>query len=355
MDLFRIVLQNQVFHRKKVLLTILLAGLMLFAPLASVILTGHIKTLAEKPLQSLGTELILQNDQKGNDAGNIHTTGVILPFNLRAFGLAETREKMKEMNSVDRYSTALVLWQFDLNNTRTVIALNCDDPKVGLRKIESFLMPGGRFFSGNDAREVILERHFAKLYRYKLNSTFTIAKEQYRIVGIVDFKDRSNLSTASVFLPYKTGLRLSHQSKPVINQVFLSLRSSSGRKAAAENAESLFPGYSLITKDSLLKNLSSFNSFLYRFGNYFIVLVTFFSILLIVWTLKIFRLDFAYQSDILKIIGWPRKDLFLWKLYDTSIIMCSGLFFAFILTAILALGVLPMLNTGPLLDLGFRL
>ncbi len=355
MTLFGVVFRNQVFHYQKVSLTVLLTGLMFFAPVASLMMTRHIRTLAEKPLQSLNTELILQNDQTGTAAEKIRTTGIILPFNLNSFPLAETREKLKTVSEINQFSTALVLWQFDLNNTRTIIALNCDDPQVGLRKIESFLMPGGRFFSGNNAEEVILERHYAKLYRHEVNQPFDIAGERFTIVGIVDFKEQSNLNTASIFLPYKTGLRLSKQQTPVINQVFLSLHSSSDSKIVSRKAEALFPGFSLITKDSLLKNLSSFNKFLYRFGSYFMMIVTPLSLLLAAWIIKIYQLDLSYQTDILKIIGWPRKELFRWRLYDTTVLLSLGLCVALVLSVLLSSIVLPMLTTAPVLDQGFKL
>lgn len=355
MNLLGIVFRNQLFHYKKVSLTVLLVGLMLFAPIASVMMTSHIRDLAEKPLQSLGTELILQNDHTGSDADTIRTTGIILPFNLRPFALADTKVKLDTVGEVTTYSTVLVLWQFDLNNTRTIIAINCDDPQVGLRKIESFLMPGGRFFSNNKAKEVILERHFAKLYRQDVNQVFDLAGEKFTIVGIVDFKEQSNLSTASIFLPYETGLRVSNQKEPVINQVFLSLKSSSDRGIVSKKAESLFPGFSLITKDSLLNNLSNFNKFLYRFGSYFIMIVIPLSLLLAGWMIKIYQLDLSYQTAILKTIGWPRKELFRWKLYDTAILLSFGLCVAVVLASVLYLVVMPMLTSAPILNQGFKL
>jgi cell division protein FtsX len=355
MSVAGIILRNQLFYIRKVLLTVFLTGLMMFIPIAAVVLTNHIKGLAERPLQSLQTELILQNDRNGGKAEEIRTTGTILPFDLQAFPLNTTRERLKDIDEIRQYSSALVLWQFDLNNTRTLIALNTDEPQVGLRKIESFLMPGGRFFSGNDAREVILERHFAKLYQYEVNNAFELAGRKYTIAGIVDFKEQSNLSTASIFLPYETGLKLSGQKEPVVNQVFISLRSSSDMTAVSHKVEDLFPGYSLITRDSLLKNLSSFNQFLYRFGSAFVLTVLPVSLLLIVWILKIYRLDFQYQADILRTLGWPKKDIFTWLFYDTAIVAGAGLVLALVLAIFLTGGLLPMLQNAPMLDQGFKL
>ena len=355
MSVAGIILRNQLFYIRKVLLTVLLTGLMMFIPIAAVVLTNHIKGLAERPLRSLQTELILQNDRNGGKADEIRTTGVILPFNLQAFPLNTMRERLKDIGEVKQYSSALVLWQFDLNNTRTLIALNTDEPQVGLRKIESFLMRGGRFFSGNAAREVILERHFAKLYKYEVNNAFELAGRKYLIVGIVDFKEQSNLSSASIFLPYETGLMLSGQKEPVVNQVFISLQSSSDMTAVSHKVENVFPGYSLITRDSLLKNLSSFNQFLYRFGSAFVLTILPVSLLLIVWILKIYRLDFQYQTDILRTLGWPKKDIFTWLFYDTAIVAGAGLVLAFVLAVLLTGGLLPMLQNAPILNQGFKL
>jgi cell division protein FtsX len=350
-----IILRNQLFHIRKVLLAVFLTGLMLFIPIAAVVLTDHIKWLAERPLQSLQTELILQNDRSGSKAEDIRTTGIILPFNLQAFSLGTLRERLSTINEIRSFSSALVLWQFDLNNTRTIITLNTEEPQVGLRKIESFLLPGGRFFSSNAAQEVILERHFAKLYRYEVNGAFELAGRMYTIAGIVDFKEQSNLSTASIFLPYETGLQLSGHKDPLVNQVFISLRSSSDMTAVSRSVEALFPGYSLVTKDSLLKNLSSFNQFLYRFGTAFVLTILPVSLLLIVWVLKIYRLDFNYQTDILRTLGWPKRNIFLWRFFDTAVIAGAGLVLALVLAVLLSAGFLPMLQNAPILDQGFKL
>jgi cell division protein FtsX len=355
MHLAGIIFRNQLFHIRKVLLAVVLTGLMLFIPIAAVVLTDHIKGLAERPLKSLQTELILQNDRSGSKPEDIRTTGIILPFNLQAFPLGTLRERLSAIGEIGNYSSALVLWQFDLNNTRTIIALNTEEPLVGLRKIESFLMPGGTFFSGNSAQEVILERHFAKLYKHEVNSAFELAGGKYTIAGIVDFKEQSNLSTASIYLPYETGLKLSGQKEPVINQVFISLQSSSDIAAVSRNVENLFPGYSLITRDSLLKNLSSFNQFLYRFGTAFVLTILPVSLLLIVWVLKIYRLDFNYQTDILRTLGWPKRNIFLWRFFDTAVIAGAGLVLALVLAVLLSAGFLPMLQNAPILDQGFKL
>ncbi|MBI5635288.1 MAG: ABC transporter permease [Nitrospirae bacterium] len=355
MTLLRMVISNQLFTIKKVVLVILLAGLMLFLPLASMILIDHAKGLAEKPLQMLQTELILQYDKTGRDYKDIRTEGVILPFNLNPIPLQTVEDNLRSLKEVRAFSTVLVLWDFDLGNTRTMIALRAEEPQTGMRKIESLLMKDGRFFSNDDAREIILERHYAKLFGYDLGGAFKLKDEEFKIVGIVDYKEQSNLSSASIFLPYGTALRLAGLKEAVVNQAFLSLKSSGDTAEAARKVEGLFPGASLITKDSLYKNLSGINRLLYQSGRYLMAVIVPVVLFLVVWTFKMHRLDFRYQTDILKTIGWQRRDVFLWIFLDTAVMACVAVFIASVLSIILQKQILPSLATTPLLNQGFTL
>lgn len=355
MELLRMVISNQLFYLKKVVLVVMLAGLMFFLPAASVILVKHARGLAEKPLETLETELIFQYDRVNRDSKDIRTQGIILPFNLNPMPLTIVSEKLSDIKELKAFSTALVLWDFDLRDTRTMIAVRKEDPLTGMRKIESLLMKGGSFFSDNEAREVILERHFAKLFGYDTGKDFDLRGERLKIVGLVDFKEQSNLSSASIFLPYGTALRLAGLKEPVVNQAFLSLKSSKEISSAAKTIEGLFPGVSLITKDNLYKNLSGINRLLYQSGRYFLLIVFPVSLLLMAWILKMHRLDFSYQTDILRTIGWRKKDVFLWGFYDITVIAAGAVLIAVILSFILKWQVLPNLSNTPLLDMGVTL
>jgi len=355
MELLRMVLRNQMFYIKKIILVVMLSGIMLFLPAASVIMINHAKGLAEKPLETLETELILQYDKVDRDSKDVRTQGIILPFNLNPMPLNTVSEKLAGINELKGFSTALVLWDFDLQNTKTLIAVRKEEPLTGMRKIESLLMKGGGFFSDNDAREVILERHFAKLLGYDTGKDFELKGEKFKVIGLVDFKEQSNLSSVSIFLPYGTALRLAGLKEPVVNQAFLSLKSSRDTTIAAKKIEGFFPGASLITKDSLYKNLSGINKLLYQSGRYFLLIIFPLSMILILWILKMHKLDFGYQTDILKMIGWQRKDILLWGLYDTSVIMSGAVLIAAVLAFILKWQVLPNLASSPLLNTGVAL
>jgi ABC-type lipoprotein release transport system permease subunit len=66
-------------------------------------------------------------------------------------------------------------------------------------------------------------------------------------------------------------------------------------------------------------------------------------------------LDFKYQTDILRTLGWPNKDIFTWLFFDTAIVTGAGLVLAFVLAVLLSGGLLPMLQNAPILNQGFKL
>jgi len=355
MGLAGIILSNQRYYAGKIVSVILICSLILFIPVVSILLVTHIRTLADQPLEALNTELILQHDQGNKEAAAVRTKGLVEPFNLHSFSHELTHQKLIAIPGIKDFSTALVLWKFDPQNTLTVVGLNLSDPIVGSRKIEQFLTPKSHFFSSNNAQEVLLERHFAKLFGHKPGAFLKLADHNLKIIGLVDFKEQSNLSNAAVFLPYQTTLDLAGMGEKIINQVFLSLTSSSNIEQVSQAVEQSFPGFSLISKDSLYKNLSAFNQLIYKGGHFLVVVVIPMASLLLVWTLKIHRLEFAGHINVLTVLGWPKSDRFRWQVWDMGFLLVGAMAIAAVLTAFTYWGLLPQLKIAPLLDQGFQL
>jgi len=355
MRLAGIVLQNVLFYRKKTLPVALLCGLFIFLPASSWLLVHRIISLADRPLLTLDTELILQQSSEDREAGTIKTRGLIEPFNLRSFGKEEAAGGLAAIKGIDRYSTALVLWKLDPQNTLTVIGLDTTEPPVGLRKIEGLLVKGGRFFTDNEANEIILERHFAKLFGYKLGRDFQLAGRELAIVGLVDFTEQSNLSNAEAFLPYDTALALAGLRKRVANQMFIALTGAADLRGISNELARAFPGFSVISRDSLYKNLSAFNRLIYRGGYLFVLLILPISLLLLLWVLKMHRMEFTGHTEILRILGWPVWDLRYWRFLDLGYLLVGGLVLALTLSLFLHFTILPHLRITPLLDQGFHI
>lgn len=316
-----LVLKNQIYYWKKTLLVVAISGLILSVGIGSVIFIDHIKKLVDKPLQSLNTELILEDDSANKNASEVKTTGIILPFNLNSFSKAEVEIKLKSIPEIKEVSAALQFWQFDMNSTKNLAAVDINDPSVGLRKMDTLIMPGGKFFSDNSAQEAIIERHWAKIYGYDVGKTIDIQGHTLHIVGIVDFKDSSNLANSQIFVPYETALGMLGEKDEIANQAFISLNSASQMENVKSKIAQIFPTYSLVTKDNLFKNLSGLNKMVYQFGDYFVLATILFSLLLVGWTLRIYQLDFQNQREILKLLGWQKRKIYQWLAVDLAYII----------------------------------
>jgi cell division protein FtsX len=353
--MLNIVFKNLKFYWQKIALTVALVSFLLFLALASILFTQKIKTLADAPLDSLQTEIILQKDKVNKSADTIKTTGAIEPFNLASFSKNDTKNKLNAQKEIKEISTALILWQFDIQNNRTIVGLDINEPQVGLRKIQQWLMPKSQFFTSNTAKEVILERHFAKLFGYKLHSNYKINTQDYKIIGIVDFKEESNLSNAQVFMPYDSSLQLVGKDTQIVNQVYISLAEASQLSKVQEDIENNLPNFSVLTKDRLLKNLSSFNRIMYQFGTSFTLTISSLVLFLIFWILKMNRMEFRNQTDILKMIGWSKVEIRKWVTLELSLTIALAASIALVLLLVFALWILPEINTGILLNQNFTL
>lgn len=348
--MIKIIFKNILYYWKKTTITAFLTGAIFLIGISSAIFTSYIKELVDKPLKSLQTEIILQKDNSNKNPQDIKTSGVILPFNLQSFSKNQTFETIPHIPGVKNVSTALVLWQFDIKNNRTMVALDVSEPKVGLRNIETFLMSGSRFFTGNDSREVILERHFATLFGYKLGQEYPINDNPYKIIGLVDFQEQSNLANAQVFIPYQTALYILGEKNDVINQTFISLSSASDLPKVKVELIEYYPSYSIISKDNLLKNLSGLNQMFYRFGNYFTIAMIAISLLLTAFVLRLHRLEYTYQSEILNTLGWTKGKIKQWVVVETLCILVFAVFFASIFALLLKWQIPTLVKLGPLIN-----
>ena len=332
-----------------------LMALLFFVGIASIVFTNRIQQLADRPLEAIGTEIILQKDSANKNPADIRTQGVIFPFNLQTFSKKSIEAKLQAIPETKDFSTALMLWQFDLKNNKTIVGLSTEDPKIGLRKIEDWLMPGSRFFSHDSAQEIILERHFAKLFGFKRGGKYSINGHDYDIIGIVDFTEESNLSNAQIFMPYKTTLALVSSKEQIINQVYVSLKNASLLSEAQKNIGEELPDLTIITKDRLLKNISAFNRLIYQFGNYFVTGMVLIATVLSFFIFKMFSLEFQNQTTILKTIGWSQQEIHRWKLVEIIFIAGSAFVISLLFLGIFNFTILPNIHFDSLLNQNFTL
>ena len=343
MELLRWVVCNRLFYKARTLIVGGLCGLLLFASIASALFMQHIVAQAEKPLAALNTELIIQKSAEGKQTAGLKTGGLIIPFSMDSFSRSEVSKILGRFDFVRGWSTALLLWQLDTKGTLVIAGLKKDEPAIGLRNSEKMLIRG-HFFSSDVAEEVILERHYAAFFGYELGGYYQLGGKTLQIIGIVDFVNQSNLNTAAVFLPCQAAAELSGTADGTVNQVYVALNSAADIKRLTAQAAQLLPGFQIITKDSLYKNLKGLSGIMLSFGKAVTVILLIAGLLLILFLLKIHTADFRNSRNTLIMLGWPRRFCRQWALLDTSFILLTALVFCALLTTLLVFVGLPAID-----------
>lgn len=322
---FKLVIRNQAYHWSTVLPIVVFCGLFLLIAIESFSLVNRINFLSTSTLRALETDLIVQNEAK-NQPGAITPRKLVVPPSLPASPDSYMADKIKRLPEVAGHSRSLTLWQMSPKGKVVFVGLDPSEPPIGAAKARDLLYKG-RFFDRAQADEVVFERHFAMLFNLKPGDKYQVAGRTLAVVGLVDFKDSSNLANAAAFIPYRTALELSGFKRPVANQWYLRLTRATDAPRVQEALSRQLPGIKVITQDSLLKNLTGLNSLMLKFGAYFLAFVAFMSGFAIFMGLRFYTLDFDPQRQILRALGWGRSDLRKWMATEIAVLlaMAAGL------------------------------
>jgi len=315
----RMVIKNQLYHYLTVLPIILFFAIFLLAAVDSLVLVNRVNNISRSSLQALQTDLILQSSRTTSDK-NIRPRGLVVPFSLAVFPQRQVITEVKKISYVSRYATTLTLWQMTPKGTITFVGVDPGQAAIGANKARK-LIYRGRFLSGSHGDEIVLERHFSKLFGYHLHQRFKLGDKQLKIVGIIDFKNSSNLNNASAYIPYYTAKAAAGLDKNVVNQVFLHLNRATDIAKIKPLLERKLPALKIISQDSLLKNLSGLNALVYKFGRYFLAAVFIVTGAAVAIGWRFYLADFRGQYQILRIIGWNRAHLRRWQALELAVIV----------------------------------
>ena len=314
-----LVLKNQLYYWRTVVPVIFFCGLFLLLAGESYALVVKMNALSSSTLANMKTDLILQESQPAKSR-SWRPRGLTVPPSLPVFSYQSTARKLNKVAPPAEISGALTLWQMSPKGTVALVAVDPKLPAVGAGAVKSLIIKG-RFFARAGAAEIVLERHFSKLFGYKPGDNYTVGAKKLKIVGIIDFKNNSNLSGAAAFVPYRTGLNLAGLDGDPVNQVFIHLGKASDIPKVKETIAAELPDARVITQDSLVKNLTGINSIINKFGAYFVAGMMAVTALAVFMGIRFYLQDFADQRRVLRVLGWDRWNLLKWQALEVTIVL----------------------------------
>jgi len=242
---YRYVLKELRHHHNRTLVNILGIGIgiALFVSINAVS-TAYQKAVS-LPFKNLGADIVVQRPEKravNSSQPPASMRGIRLPFSNQLLP-AEDLEKLKATDGVDSMASSLLLWEFDKGGFRTIMGVDLVQPSLGPVKVKDWLKEG-RF--PQKEGEVVIEKHYAKFQHKKMGDTLDINGRPFRVVGLLEIREGSQIASANIYLPIQDAQTLLDGGSNGVNPVKNSSgpsprRSGSGHAGGALNPAGIIP------------------------------------------------------------------------------------------------------------------
>ena len=305
---FRYVIQELRHHHNRTLVNILgiAIGITLFVSINAVS-TAYQKAVSQ-PFKNLGADLVVQKPEK-RAVNGVQTPasmrGIRLPFSNQLLGTEEVR-KMASIDGVGSIASSLLLWDFDQNGFQTIMGVDLSQPNLGPVKVKEWLKEG--HFPEKEG-EVILEKHYAKFHHTVLEGTIRIEGHPFKVVGLLEIKEGSQIASANIYLPLRDAQTLLSGEAKGVNIVYLHLKNPSFLGRVKKQIAREMSGVSVTSSDSFLELMGGVSKISDQFSFLVSIIALGGAIFLIIKTMLANLVARSSEIGILKAVGWTEKDV----------------------------------------------
>jgi ABC-type antimicrobial peptide transport system permease subunit len=293
-------------HRTLVNVLGIAIGIALFVSINAVS-TAYQKAVAQ-PFKNLGADLVVQRPEKrAVDAvqAPLSMRGVRPPFSNQILP-PQDLEKLKSIKGVDEMATSLLLWEFNQNGFRTIMGVDLSQPSLGPVKVKEWLKEG-RF--PEKLGEVVLEKHYAKFHRTRVGDSFSIGSRSFKVVGLLEIKEGSQIASANIYLPLADAENLNSGGTKGVNVVYLHLKNPSLLSQVKSRIAGELNGVSVTSSDSFLELMGGVSKISNQFSLLASIIALGGAIFLIIKTMLSNLVERSSEIGILKAVGWTEKDV----------------------------------------------
>jgi ABC-type antimicrobial peptide transport system permease subunit len=293
-------------HRTLVNVLGIAIGIALFVSINAVS-TAYQKAVAQ-PFKNLGADLVVQRPEKravDTTQAPLSMRGVRLPFSNQILP-PQDLEKLKSMKGVDEIATSLLLWEFNQRGFRTIMGVDLSQPSLGPIKVREWLKEG--HFPKNSG-EVVLEKHYAKFHRTRVGDTFSIGSRSFKVVGLLEIKEGSQIASANIYLPLADAQNLLEGKNKGVNVVYLHLKNPSLLAQVKSQIAGELSGISVTSSDSFLELMGGVSKISDQFSLLASLIALGGAIFLIIKTMLSNLVERSSEIGILKAVGWTEKDV----------------------------------------------
>jgi putative ABC transport system permease protein len=293
-------------HRTLVNVLGIAIGIALFVSINAV--SDAYKEAVSLPFKNLGADIVVQRPEKrAVDSGQAPASmrGIRLPFSNQLLP-AQDLEKLKSIEGVDSMAGSLLLWEFDQRGFRTIMGVDQAQPSLGPVKVKEWLKEG-RF--PENSGEVVLEKHYAKFHQSRLGDPFPIGNRPFKVVGLLEIKEGSQIASANIYLPLQDAQALTEGESKGVNLVYLRLKNPSALAQVKTQIAKELPGVSVTSSDSFLELMGGVSKISDQFSWLASLIALGGAVFLIIKTMLSNLVERSREIGILKAVGWTEKDV----------------------------------------------
>jgi ABC-type antimicrobial peptide transport system permease subunit len=293
-------------HRTLVNVLGIAIGIALFVSINAV--SAAYQKAVSQPFKNLGADLVVQRPEKrAVDATQapLSMRGVRLPFSNQILP-PQDLEKLKSIKGVDEMATSLLLWEFNQGGFRTIMGVDLSQPSLGPIKVKEWLKEG-RF--PENSGEVVLEKHYAKFHQTRVGDAFSIANRPFKVVGLLEIKEGSQIASANIYLPLADAENLIPGGTKGVNIVYLHLKNPSLLTQVKARISEELSGVSVTSSDSFLELMGGVSKISDQFSLLASIVALGGAIFLIIKTMLSNLVERSSEIGILKAVGWTERDV----------------------------------------------
>ncbi len=281
-------------------------GIALFVSINAV--SAAYKEAVSLPFKNLGADLVVQRPEKrAADSGQAPASmrGIRLPFSNQLLP-AQDLEMLRSISGVDSVATSLLLWEFEQRGFRTIMGVDLSQPSLGPVRVKEWLKEG-RF--PENPGEVVLEKHYAKFQQSRLGGSFTIGQRAFKIVGLLEIREGSQIASANMYLSLSDAQALVEGESKGVNLVYLRLKDPSLLPQVKTQIAKALSGVSVTSSDSFLELMGGVSKISDQFSWLASLIALGGAIFLIIKTMLSNLVERSREVGILKAVGWTGKDV----------------------------------------------
>jgi putative ABC transport system permease protein len=260
------------------------------------------------PFKNLGAEVVVQRPEKravDSKQAPASMRGIRLPFSNQLLP-AQDLGKLRSIEGVDSMATSLLLWEFDQSGFRTIMGVDLAQPSLGPVKVKEWLKEG-RF--PENPGEVVLEKHYAKFHHARPGDPFSIGKRSFKVVGLLEIKEGSQIASANIYLPLADAETLLEGETKGVNIVYLHLKNPALLGQVKTQIAKELTGVSVTSSDSFLELMGGVSKISDQFSLLASIVALGGAIFLIIKTMLSNLVERSSEIGILKAVGWTEKDV----------------------------------------------